>query len=718
MTDAYGQGSGDDPWSPGDSGQNPAAWAGDPSTTSPLHALLGQLRDRPLNRLTRRMRRLRARSEQLGRRDPSSVPNVFAPAVGAVASAAPGRRRRPRLRLSGDRILVSLVLATGMLLPFYSAETRLGESAPAAFPADSPQQTLYEALDALAPGELVLVGMEYGPTAAGELDTVASVLLRHILLRRAVPVVVSRYPVTLLRTELMLTEAGAADSSLAQRLERDGALLANADWFVTRFLAGDMAGLRALTLNLEKQLATDLRGTAIDLEVNELADFARVLVIVERPGDMRQWAEQIGPLADSELLGAVGQSAAPLTRPWLNVALAGMMSGFRDALTYDKQLLELEVIVGPPSAPRNLGATSLDDSIDLTWDPPLSDGGAPITGYTIRHLSTPHQVWVEVAIASTDTSFTLAGLDNGTPYDIQVRASNSEGDSGWSEEITDAPRTVPSRPRSLDLSVGDERATASWREPSDDGGSAVTGYRLRWRTGTEDWRFADTTTTTYTATGLSNDETYEFQVRARNLAGDGNWSAAETVVPVAGAQAQAASQQSAAASAAAATAGIVPGTVSPLAAVLSLFSAADLSSPAVGAVNPGDTVLVLLRNGAGDWLFVQTNGGLRGWLPGASLDLGAYSIEDVPRQETPVSPTPLPTTTPLPTPTIAAPQPESVEAAQAPADAAASGTIPQAVEREASIHIGLALSIALIALGALGNMGGAVRRRRRARRDD
>lgn len=723
MTDAYGQGSSDVPWSPGNGGQNPAAWAGDPSTTSPLHALLGQLRDRPLNRLTRRMRRLRARSEQLGRRDPSSVPNVFAPAVGAVASAAPGRRRRPRLSLSGDRILVSLVLATGMLLPFYRAETRLGESAPAAFPADSPQQTLYEALDALAPGELMLVGMEYGPTAAGELDTVASVLLRHILLRRAVPVVVSRYPVTLLRTELMLTEAGAADSTLAQRLEYDGALMANADWFVTRFLAGDMAGLRALTMNLEKQLATDLRGTATGLEVDALADFARVLVIAERPGDMRQWAEQIGPLVDSELLGAVGQSAAPLTRPWLNVALAGMMTGFRDALTYDRQLLELEVIVGPPSAPRNLGATSRDASIDLTWDPPLSDGGAPITGYTIRHQSTPHQEWVEVATASTDSSYTLTGLANGSPYDIQVRASNSEGDSFWSEQITDVPQTVPSRPRSLVLSAGDESVTASWGEPSDTGGPVVTGYRLRWRTGAEEWRFADTSATSYAVTGLNNDETYEFQVRARNFVGAGDWSAAETVVPVAGAQAPAVeaaavSQQAAEVSAVAATAGIVPGTVSPLAAVVSLYSAADLSSATVGAVNPGDTVLVLLRNGAGDWLFVQTNGGLRGWLPRASLDLGAYSIEDVPQQETPATSTPAPTATPLPAPTIAAPQPESVEAAQAPAAAAASGTIPQAEEREASIHIGLALSIALIALGALGNLGGAVRRRSRGRRDD
>ncbi len=511
MTDAYGQGSGDDAWPPG-GGDPPLAWSGDPST-SPLHALLGQLSDRPLGRLTRRLRRLRRRSEQLARRDPSSVPNVFAPEVGAVASSAPGRRRRRRrLSLSGDRFLISLVLAGGMLLPFYSAQTRLGESAPLEFAADSPQQTLYEALDALQPGDLVLVGMEYGPTAAGELDTVASVLLRHILLRRALPVVVSRYPVTLLRAEHMLLELGAAAAPLLQLLEREDPLLANGDWFVTRFLAGDMAGLRSLTMNIEKQLAKDLRGAPTGLTVDELEDFARVLVVAERPGDLRQWAEQIAPLADSNLLGAVGQAAAPLTRPWLEVALAGMITGFRDALTYDSQLQGLEVIVGPPSAPRNVMALSRDESIALTWDPPLSDGGASITGYSIRRQSTPYLTWVEVA--ATGTSHTLTSLDNGTSYDIQVRASNSEGDSGWSEQITATPRTVPSQPRSLDLTAGDTSVAASWQEPAADGGSVVTGYRLRWRTGSEDWLGANTTETEFTAAGLTNGDTYEFQVRA------------------------------------------------------------------------------------------------------------------------------------------------------------------------------------------------------------
>ena len=626
MTDAYGQGSGDDAWPPG-GGDPPLAWSGDPST-SPLHALLGQLSDRPLGRLTRRLRRLRRRSEQLARRDPSSVPNVFAPEVGAVASSAPGRRRRRRrLSLSGDRFLISLVLAGGMLLPFYSAQTRLGESAPLEFAADSPQQTLYEALDALQPGDLVLVGMEYGPTAAGELDTVASVLMRHILLRRALPVVVSRYPVTLLRAEHMLLELGAAAAPLLQQLEREDPLLANGDWFVTRFLAGDMAGLRSLTMNIEKQLAKDLRGAPTGLTVDELEDFARVLVVAERPGDLRQWAEQIAPLADSNLLGAVGQAAAPLTRPWLEVALAGMITGFRDALTYDSQLQGLEVIVGPPSAPRNVMA----------------------------------------------------------------------------------------------LTAGDTSVAASWQEPANDGGSVVTGYRLRWRTGSEEWQGANTTETEFTAAGLTNGDIYEFQVRASNFAGDGDWSASETATPLAGAQALAAgvadSQQSADTPAATATAGIILGIIQDGAAVLSLYSAPDSGSALVGQVSPGDAVLVLLRNGAGDWLFVQTNGGLRGWLTSASVDLGPASVADVPPQVRPEPAAPVPTPLPPPTPTVTGPPPEAAQAPEEATDEMRSSTILQADEREASIHVGLALSIVLIALGGFGNTGRAVLSRRRRRRD-
>ncbi|MCY3907174.1 MAG: fibronectin type III domain-containing protein [Anaerolineaceae bacterium] len=716
MSEYYGPGSGDDPWPPG--GEPPPAWAGDPSSASPLLALLGQMRDRPAGRLSRRLRRLRARSDQLARRDPSALPNVFAPASGAVASSAPPRRRRRRrrLRVGGERFFLSLVLVTGMLLPFSGAQTRLGESAPTTFVAGSPQETLYETLDALTPGDPVLVGMEYGPTAAGELDTVAGVLLRHILLRRAAPVVVSRYPVTLLRSEQMLTQLGQAGSTLVTRLQRGGGLVPNADWFVTRFLAGDLAGLRSLSMNLRGQLARDLRGAPTGLTIRRLDEFAQVLVIAERPEDLRQWAEQIAPLAGREMLAATGQAAAPLARPWLRVALSGTISGFRDALTYDSMLQqELEVSVGPPSAPQHLRAVSLDQRIELEWDRPLSDGGSAITGYTIRHLSTPYQNWVDVPLTGGATSHTLTGLDNGTAYDIQVRARNASGDGPWSKAIMEVPRTAPSQPRSLVLVAGDGGVEVSWSAPADDGGSALIIYRLRWRTGTEEWRSADTAddVTTYSVTGLTNGEVWEFQVRGINQAGAGDWSAVATAIPVAGvvvpANAAADSQQAPAV--ATATPAIFLGTVRTGASELSLRDGADAAGTVLGIVNPGENVLVLLRNAAASWLFVQTNDGLRGWLPATSLELGSVDIRDVPPRAAPQ-----PAATPGATPTPMAATSPGGAAAQAPVDtglAERPGTILRAAERESSIHAGLALSIAIIALGALGNMGSAALRRGR-----
>ena len=249
----------------------------------------------------------------------------------------------------------------------------------------------------------------------------------------------------------------------------------------------------------------------------------------------------------------------------------------------------------------------------------------------------------------------------------------------------------------------------------------MTGYRLRWRTGSDDWLGANTTETEFTAAGLTNGDNYEFQVRASNFAGDGDWSPSETATPLAGAQALAASaadsQQSTDTPAATATAGIILGIIQDGAAELSLYSAPDSGSALVGQVSPGDAVLVLLRNRAGDWLFVQTNGGLRGWLTGASVDLGPASVADVPQQETPDPATPVPTPPPLPTPTIAGPPPEAAQAPEEATDEVRSSTILQAEEREASIHVGLALSIVLIALGGFGNTGRAVLSRRRRRRD-
>ena len=77
----------------------------------------------------------------------------------------------------------------------------------------------------------------------------------------------------------------------------------------------------------------------------------------------------------------------------------------------------------PPGAPRNLTAVVGDGQIVLSWDAPASDGGAEITDYEYRING--QNPWI--SIGSTETTYTVTGLDNGAEYTFQVRAVNRIG---------------------------------------------------------------------------------------------------------------------------------------------------------------------------------------------------------------------------------------------------------------------------------------------------
>ena len=78
-----------------------------------------------------------------------------------------------------------------------------------------------------------------------------------------------------------------------------------------------------------------------------------------------------------------------------------------------------------PGAPRNLTAVGGNGEVVLSWDAPESDGGAEITDYEYRINGT--NPWIP--IGSTDTTYTVTGLVNGTSYVFEVRAVNAAGRS-------------------------------------------------------------------------------------------------------------------------------------------------------------------------------------------------------------------------------------------------------------------------------------------------
>ena len=134
---------------------------------------------------------------------------------------------------------------------------------------------------------------------------------------------------------------------------------------------------------------------------------------------------------------------------------------------------------GKPAAP-NVSAASVT-SLSVSWSAPANAGPA-ITDYDHRHRTSPDGSWTEVTgTTSTTLSATIAGLAEGTSYDVQVRATNDEGTGDWSDSGTDSTdaNAAPSFDSSATFSAAENQTVAGTVEASDsDTGDNVTGYAI------------------------------------------------------------------------------------------------------------------------------------------------------------------------------------------------------------------------------------------------
>ena len=108
-----------------------------------------------------------------------------------------------------------------------------------------------------------------------------------------------------------------------------------------------------------------------------------------------------------------------------------------------------------PSAPSALMAAAANTAVTLSWTAPTSDGGAPITSYTIDYdtdmnfSSSPTTVPTVTAV----TSHAVSGLANGTPYYFRVAAVNSVGTGAYYPGATDAAVTATAVDNLIDVTT-------------------------------------------------------------------------------------------------------------------------------------------------------------------------------------------------------------------------------------------------------------------------
>jgi hypothetical protein len=166
-----------------------------------------------------------------------------------------------------------------------------------------------------------------------------------------------------------------------------------------------------------------------------------------------------------------------------------------------------------PGAPTSVVATPGNTTAYVTWSAPSSNGGSPITGYTVT--SNPGG-----AICGSSTAACgFTGLTNGMSYTFTVTATNAIGTgpaSSPSNAVT--PATVPGAPTSVVATPGNTTAYVTWSAPSSNGGSPITGYTV---TSNPGGAICGSSTAACGFTGLTNGMSYTFTVTATNAIGTG-----------------------------------------------------------------------------------------------------------------------------------------------------------------------------------------------------
>jgi hypothetical protein len=113
------------------------------------------------------------------------------------------------------------------------------------------------------------------------------------------------------------------------------------------------------------------------------------------------------------------------------------------------------VVTYPPSAPLNLQATGGNGQVSLSWSAPSSNGGAPITGYTIYKSTVQGQEIKSVTLPSTSNSYTDSSVTNGQAYYYTITATNTAGESSQSNEAT----ATPTAPKTITATIKTDKAT-------------------------------------------------------------------------------------------------------------------------------------------------------------------------------------------------------------------------------------------------------------------
>lgn len=182
--------------------------------------------------------------------------------------------------------------------------------------------------------------------------------------------------------------------------------------------------------------------------------------------------------------------------------------------------------ISAPESPTNLTIQGSNTSLSLSWTPPVSNGGAAISNYSIQYSSNNGLTYTTVSTNSTNNTFNILNLINGIQYTVRVAAVNSVGIGTYSQNIVGTPiNQLPSEPRNLNITRTNFRElTVNWLPPFFAGGSNISRYHIAYAINNDSiytTTFASGNVNSLSIPNLLLGSGYVFKVSAENTFGTG-----------------------------------------------------------------------------------------------------------------------------------------------------------------------------------------------------
>ena len=186
-----------------------------------------------------------------------------------------------------------------------------------------------------------------------------------------------------------------------------------------------------------------------------------------------------------------------------------------------------------PGQPTGLSVTPTSNGVvTLTWTAPLSNGGSPITNYSITNNYSEGTVAFLTAITATSMSATVSGLTNKS-YNFSVVATTLVGNSTTPATYSVTPFTTPSAPMIVSVIAGNRNVAVTWSAGATNG-STRSGYRIEISGNISTWATAANVNieeTSKSIIDLSNGTPYYFRVVTLSNAGEATSATSSAVTP-------------------------------------------------------------------------------------------------------------------------------------------------------------------------------------------